>query len=78
MLAILDGFKETLPRLIDEGPEETRRQIIELFDQGYWFKQLLEHHDKRENILYPALDRVTSEEERKILLKECFPKQASP
>ena len=74
MLAILDGFKETLPRLIDEGPEETRRQIIEMFDQGYWFKRLLEHHDKREeNILYPALDRVTSEEERKTL-----PKSASP
>lgn len=79
MLLILDGFKEALPRLIDAGPEETRREIIELFDRGYWFKRLFEHHDKREeNILYPALDRVTSEEERKALLKECLPEQASP
>jgi hemerythrin superfamily protein len=78
MLSILDGFKETLPRLIDAGPQETRCEIIELFDRGYWFKRLLEHHDKREeNTLYPALDRVTSEEERKELLKECFPEQAS-
>jgi hemerythrin-like domain-containing protein len=73
MLAILDGFKETLPRLIDEGAANARREIIELFDQGYWFKRLLEHHDNREeNILYPTLDRVTSEEERKELLEKCF------
>lgn len=75
MLAILDGFKETLPRLIRKSPGERRRETIELFDQGYWFKRLLEHHDQREeNILYPVLDQVTSEEERRELLKQCFPK----
>ncbi len=74
MLTILDGFKETLPRLIEKSPGERRREIIELFDQGYWFKRLLEHHDNREeNILYPVLDGVTSEEERKELLEKCFP-----
>ena len=74
MLAILDGFKETLPRLVEKSPGERRREIIELFDQGYWFKRLLEHHDNREeNILYPTLDRVTAEEERRELLTECFP-----
>lgn len=74
MLAILDGFKEALPRLIEKSPGERRWEIVELFDEGYWFKRLLEHHDKREeNILYPVLDRVTSEEERKELLKKCSP-----
>lgn len=74
MLGILDGFKEAMPRLIREGSDENRRGVIELFDQGYWFKRLHEHHDQREkNILYPVLDRVTSEEERDQLLKECFP-----
>jgi hemerythrin-like domain-containing protein len=74
MLAILDGFKEALPRLIEKSPGERGREIIELFDQGYWFKRLLEHHDNREeNILYPTLDRVTTEEERGELLTECFP-----
>ena len=74
MLAILDGFKGILPRLIEKSPGERRREIIELFDQGYWFKRLLEHHDNREeNILYPTLDRVTNEEKRRELLALCFP-----
>lgn len=74
MLTILDGFKESLPRLIEKDPGQRRREIIELFDQGYWFKRLLEHHDNREeNILYPVLDRVTDEAERKDLLRQCFP-----
>lgn len=74
MLAILDGFKETLPRLMRENSGENRRGVIELFDQGYWFKRLHEHHDQWEkNILYPVLDRVTNEEERRELLRKCFP-----
>lgn len=74
MTSILDGFKETLPRLIRRRPGERRRELIGLFDQGYWFKRLHEHHDQRErNILYPVLDGVTSEEERKEILKKCFP-----
>ena len=72
MLAILDGFMQTLPRLIEEKPAVARREIIRLFDQAYWFKRLLEHHDKREeNILYPVLDQVTGEAERKELLEKC-------
>lgn len=74
MLKILEGFKEALPRLIQEKPSQNRREIIELFDQGYWFKRLHEHRDQREkNILYPVLDRVTDEAERKELLRRCFP-----
>jgi len=35
-------------------------------------KHLLTHHDQREaNILYPALDRVTSAAERRALLAAC-------
>ncbi|HEU4388424.1 MAG TPA: hemerythrin domain-containing protein, partial [Blastocatellia bacterium] len=46
-----------------------RRQIIALLDQQAMFKNLVEHHDQRErNILYPALDRVTTEAERLDLL----------
>lgn len=74
MLAILDGFKEAMPRLIRESSSGNRRGIIEMFDKGYWFKRLHEHHDQREkNILYPVLDQVTDEEERKELLRQCFP-----
>ncbi len=74
MVAILYGFKETPPRLIEKSPGERLREIIGLFYRGYWFKRLLEHHDNREeNILCPVLDRVTSEEERTDLLCECFP-----
>jgi hypothetical protein len=36
------------------------------------FKQLMQHHDMREqSILYPTLDKVTSEEERRVLLIRC-------
>lgn len=63
---------QTLPRLIEEKPAVARREIIRLFDQAYWFKRLLEHHDNREeNILYPVLDQVTGEAERKELLEKC-------
>lgn len=73
MLTILDGFIEILPRLTEDGPANARREIIGLFDQGYWFKRLLEHHDNREeNILYPVLDQITGEAERRALLEECF------
>lgn len=78
MQAILGGFREVLPQLIEVGADGSRRKIIELFDQGYWFKRLLEHHDQREeNILYPVLDQVTNEEEREELLEKCFLEQHS-
>lgn len=74
MLAILGSFKEALPRLIRKNSSEHRRGVIGLFDEEHWFKRLHEHHDQRdENILYPVLDQVTDEEERKELLQQCFP-----
>jgi hypothetical protein len=37
------------------------------------FKLLAEHHDSREQtILYPALDNVTTEEEKRNLLARCL------
>ncbi len=39
----MPSFKGTLPGLIEKSQGEGRREIIELFDQGYWFKRLLEH-----------------------------------
>lgn len=70
MLLFLDRFKETLRQLEDQPPDLTRR-IIHLFDEEALFKHLVEHHDQRErNILYPTLDRVTSEHERHALLSQ--------
>jgi hypothetical protein len=61
----LDSYEEANP------PRESIAQFAE--DRGIPAKRLLEHHDlRKENILYPVLDRVTDEEERKELLQECF------
>ena len=71
MLEFLSRFKETLLRLTSQ-PANLKREVIKLFDQEATFKNLVEHHDQRErNILYPTLDRVTSEEERRQLLARC-------
>jgi len=46
--------------------------ILRLLDRQATFKNLMEHHDQREtNILYPALDRVTPETERREILSRC-------
>lgn len=69
MRLFLDRFKETL-RQLDAQPPDLKRKIIKLFDDQAMFKHLVEHHDLREqNILYPTLDRVTSEDERQALLR---------
>jgi hemerythrin-like domain-containing protein len=68
-------FVERFRRMLDwveENPPEQVRGILRTFDEQASFKHLLAHHDQREaNILYPALDRVTSEEEREALLARC-------
>jgi len=70
-------FKETLTQLKGR-PAELKRRVIELFDQQALFKHLVEHHDSREEtILYPTLDRVTSEQERGKLLTRCTSPRAS-
>jgi iron-sulfur cluster repair protein YtfE (RIC family) len=68
MLELLGRFNETLKQLEGRPPDLTRR-VIKLFDEEATFKHVVEHHDLREqNILYPTLDRVTTEVERQELL----------
>lgn len=74
MIRLLEDFRKTIPLLERKAPGERRREIIELFDKGYWYKRLHEHHDNREkNILYPALDKVTDVQERRKLIRRCLP-----
>ena len=68
MREMLARIEETLDHLW-RSPADLRRHIIKLFDREAAFKQLVEHHDQRErNILYPTLDKVTTEAERRSLL----------
>jgi hemerythrin-like domain-containing protein len=71
MLEFIARFDGKLEKLVADQMN-LKRDIISLFDGEAVFKQLMEHHDAREqNILYPALDRVTSEQERRRLLSLC-------
>lgn len=67
ILAFLDRFGQDLARL-PSGTPRLKRDVIALFDAEAQFKHLVEHHDRREqNILYPALDRMTTPSERSVL-----------
>jgi len=69
MLEFLTRIRARVEDLIAK-PANLEREIISLFDQQAMFKQLVEHHDQRErNILYPTLDKVTDENERRLLLE---------
>ena len=71
MLEFLARFSEQLQAL-RLTYADLKRGIIGLFDQEAVFKQLMQHHDMRErNLLYPTLDKVTSETERRELLAQC-------
>lgn len=71
MQELLAGFKQVLSSL-EQSPDGRKRGILWLLDRQATFKNLMEHHDLREaNILYPALDRVTSEAERREILARC-------
>ncbi len=72
MREFLDSFHADLERMREEPLAVRRRSVIALMDHQAMYKHLVEHHDLREkNILYPQLDRVTSEGERLELLQEC-------
>jgi iron-sulfur cluster repair protein YtfE (RIC family) len=72
MREFLERFHATLLEL-EAHPPDLRRRILQLLDEQAMFKHLVEHHDLRErNILYPALDRVTTDEERRALLRRCL------
>ncbi len=71
MRELLAGFGQALSSL-EQNPASRKRGILWLLDRQATFKNLMEHHDLREtNILYPALDRVTSEAERREVLARC-------
>jgi hemerythrin-like domain-containing protein len=72
MLEFLARFAATLGELKEEIGDPARR-VIRLLDEEAAFKSLCEHHDMREGaIFFPALDRVTDEEERRELIGRCF------
>lgn len=55
-----------------EDQTKLKRRVIALFDEEATFKSLCQHHDERErNILYPALDRVSTEAEMRELTERC-------
>lgn len=72
MMGFIDEFQKALIRMRLESGSDLKRSIIALMDRESVYKCLVEHHSHREtNILYPWLDRVTTEEERAQLLKQC-------
>ena len=72
MKEFIKEFYATLATLEAEGGRPLRRAIVGLLDRQFMYKHLVGHHDLREkNVLYPALDRVTSAEERVALLRAC-------
>jgi hemerythrin-like domain-containing protein len=71
MKELLEDFKQALASLAGR-PEELKRGVLWVLDRQATFKNLMEHHNLREtNIFYPALDRVTSETERREILSRC-------
>lgn len=65
-------FHGTLATLNGKPERELKLYVIRLFDREAICKGLVEHHHAREqNILFPWLDRVTSESERNTLLARC-------
>lgn len=67
ILMVLRRLEEKLARI--DSPAETPREFIGLLDDEAHFKKLVGHHDEREEqFLFPELDRVTSDVEKKKLL----------
>jgi len=62
-------FKDGLVRVRNE--KDLERAVIWMLDSQTTFKRLHVHHDTREKkMLYPLLDDVTNQEERKILFSQ--------
>lgn len=71
IVEFIDRLKKLIP--LEQGfGGSADRTAIEILYQEAMFRWLLEHHDEREKqILYPTLDRVTSESERTRVLRKC-------
>jgi hemerythrin-like domain-containing protein len=68
----LGEFHEMLEQLRNRKKLQLKHGIIQLLDREGMYKGLLAHHHAREhNVLYPWLDWLTSETERKKLLEQC-------
>lgn len=68
----LDAALEALEARVAGLPEDAGRgrALLDLLEEQYRFKLLLEHHNDREDrSLYPKLDEVCSAEERRALLE---------
>ena len=74
---VVARFRQRLNELAQE-PAKLPRGVIQLFDEEAQYKALCEHHDQRErNLFFPALDRVTTLEERVALLPQCLVQPAN-
>lgn len=70
--ALLEEIKGRLAGLDRLGGDALAQSVVSLFDREAFYKSLVEHHHAREqNILFPLLDRLTSEAERTDLLGQC-------
>jgi regulator of cell morphogenesis and NO signaling len=68
MKLYLDLYEQEIPTLADEA--EPERKLLQVLDSQATFKRLCGHHDTRERkVLYPALDKLTTEEERNQLMR---------
>ena len=62
-------FKEEIANL--KNVENIDERLLWILEREAFFKKLCDHHDIREtNILYPELDRITSDEEKLNLLSK--------
>ncbi len=67
----LTELKQRLEELGVQRQPSTR-DLIALLDLECGFKQLLDHHNRREhNLLYPDSDKLISEDERTAMLEQC-------
>ncbi len=72
ILAFVAEFHLMLKGLRNQKKLQLKHAIIQLLDREGMYKGLLQHHHAREhNVLYPWLDWLTSEAERKQLLEQC-------
>lgn len=73
MTAFITEFQAALARMRGQGGSQLKRSVISLLDRECMYKSLAEHHNLREkNILYPWLDRITTEPERATIIEKCL------
>ncbi|MCH7783627.1 hemerythrin domain-containing protein [candidate division KSB1 bacterium] len=72
LVNLLCDLRKNLEILISR-PCVDKKNIIEILDSETMFKKVFSHHDKREEALFfPAIDSVTTPDERRTLLDLCL------